>query len=176
MCGICCVITVGTDTGDVQWIDDKICESLRRRGPNHSEIVQKSLGSHNGLSCCINFSGHVLHLRGSLTPQPLQDQSGNILLWNGEIFGGINVSEGSNDGDVLLASLKKCNENEELLSVMCTVQGPWSFIYWQENKKYLWFGRDFFGRRSLLLHLPTCRNDSFVITSIACRPLTRSSK
>ena len=26
-----------------------------------------------------------------MTPQPLEDESGNTLLWNGEIFGGIEV-------------------------------------------------------------------------------------
>ena len=38
------------------------------------------------------FYGYVLHLRGVPTAQPLTDAAGNILLWNGEIFGGnINV-------------------------------------------------------------------------------------
>lgn len=33
----------------------------------------------------------VLHLRGTNTSQPVEDESGNILLWNGEIFGGLQV-------------------------------------------------------------------------------------
>ena len=39
----------------------------------------------------LSLVGTVLHLRGSKTPQPLEDEYGNILLWNGEIFGGIEV-------------------------------------------------------------------------------------
>jgi len=35
--------------------------------------------------------GSVLALRGSPTKQPLKDEEGNILLWNGEIFGGVEV-------------------------------------------------------------------------------------
>ena len=39
----------------------------------------------------IAFIGHVLHMRGDLTPQPTGDSHGNYLLWNGEIFGGLQV-------------------------------------------------------------------------------------
>lgn len=39
----------------------------------------------------MKFVATVLHLRGAKTPQPLEDESGNILLWNGEIFGGLQV-------------------------------------------------------------------------------------
>jgi asparagine synthetase B (glutamine-hydrolysing) len=44
-------------------------------------------------------TGAVLHLRGSLTPQPLEDDKGNVLVWNGEVFDGIDVS------DILLNTL-----------------------------------------------------------------------
>ena len=39
----------------------------------------------------MSLVGTVLHLRGTKTPQPLEDECGNVLLWNGEIFGGIEV-------------------------------------------------------------------------------------
>ena len=36
--------------------------------------------------------GSTLHIRGSsVTEQPLKDSNGNVLLWNGEIFAGIEV-------------------------------------------------------------------------------------
>jgi asparagine synthetase B (glutamine-hydrolysing) len=41
--------------------------------------------------------GSVLHLRGPLTPQPLIDGSGNMLLWNGEIYDGIDLQTHDND-------------------------------------------------------------------------------
>ena len=44
---------------------------------------------------CLAFVSTVLSLRGRKTPQPLQDECGNILLWNGEIFGGLAVSRSS---------------------------------------------------------------------------------
>lgn len=40
------------------------------------------------------------------------------------------------------------------------------FIYSKEEKKTLWFGRDFFGRRSMCWHLPRTSEDSFILTSV----------
>lgn len=49
------------------------------------------------------FYGHVLHLRGDITSQPLIDFKGNILLWNGEIFGGnIQVSIWFDSNNVII--------------------------------------------------------------------------
>lgn len=36
----------------------------------------------------------------------------------------------------------------------------------QEKTKKLWFGRDFFGRRSLCWHLPRSSTDPFLLTSV----------
>ena len=68
-------------------------ENLRRRGPDCCKSVHKALHCAKEHSCQVNglFCGSVLHQRGNLTPQPLEDEGGNVLLWNGEIFGGIEV-------------------------------------------------------------------------------------
>lgn len=50
--------------------------------------------------------GAVLHIRGpEPTLQPLCDTSGNRLLFNGEIFGGLEVELGQNDTQVLFQRL-----------------------------------------------------------------------
>lgn len=41
-----------------------------------------------------------------------------------------------------------------------------SCSYSQEKTKKLWFGRDFFGRRSLCWHLPQSSTDPFLLTSV----------
>lgn len=89
-------------------------------------------------------------MRGVLTPQPIQDGSGNVLLWNAEIFGGLPVSPNENDTAVISERLASCYSPSEILDVFSMIQGPWAFIYYQKAGDYLWFGRDFFGRRSLL--------------------------
>ncbi|OWF47276.1 Asparagine synthetase domain-containing protein 1 [Mizuhopecten yessoensis] len=135
---------------------------IGRRGPDCSSSQLIDVGSKGRQ---LFLQGHVLHLRGELTPQPLQDHHGNMLLWNGEIFGGLEVGEGENDTQVLLRELSGSTDPCHLLTTMAKVQGPWAFIYWEEKTKCLWFGRDMFGRRSLLWHIPQNRKEHFVLSS-----------
>ncbi|WOK91635.1 asparagine synthetase domain-containing protein 1 isoform X2 [Canna indica] len=130
------------------------------------------------------FLGATLQLRG-VSPifQPLVDSSGNILVFNGEIFGGIHVSDERNDAETLLHVLESCcycngdgheevcssknSEAQSIPEIISSIKGPWALIYWQQKSRTLWFGRDAFGRRSLLVHWPTLGNLEFVLSSIS---------
>lgn len=175
MCGICFCLFTDTEISRncFKAISGSTLPYLKRRGPDHEEtknvLVENDLGTFS-----LSLTGTVLHLRGRKTPQPLVDDCGNILLWNGEIFGGIETDQDENDTSVLLKTLSShVNLNvslaEHVLSTMSKVQGPWSFVYWQATEKSLWFGRDYFGRRSLLWHLPSNPTDVLVVTSVAER-------
>ncbi|XP_077474025.1 asparagine synthetase domain-containing protein 1 [Stigmatopora argus] len=144
MCGIFCIVC--PESGPFTR-DDAVREYLKRRGPDSSVDLTLS-GSNPSFSCL--FSAHVLHMRGLLTPQPLQDLAGNLLLWNGEVFGGLEVLPAENDTSVVLRHLFSCSDQTDILSVLSTIKGPWAFVYYQKNRDCLWFGRDYFGRRSLL--------------------------
>lgn len=52
----------------------------------------------------------------------------------------------------------------ELLS---SIKGPWALIYWQDESKSLWFGRDALGRRSLLVHWPSQEDARLIFSSVA---------
>ncbi|KAI3751657.1 hypothetical protein L2E82_22748 [Cichorium intybus] len=55
------------------------------------------------------FVGATLQLRGVYPiTQPLVDESGNILVYNGEVFGGIEVNSDSNETEILMRSFNKC--------------------------------------------------------------------
>lgn len=144
MCGIFCVLSLAS--AHVQR-NQTVYEHLKRRGPDSSRDVAVT-GSDLSYHCL--FSAHVLHMRGLLTAQPLQDDAGNILLWNGEIFGGLPVTPEENDTAVVAQRLSSCDAPSEILAVLSAIRGPWGFVYYQKAGDYLWFGRDFFGRRSLL--------------------------
>ena len=73
-----------------QIISDSVLPHLQRRGPDHIGKKDFSI-TNNHRNVCLSLVGTVLHLRGTKTPQPLEDECGNVLLWNGEIFGGIEV-------------------------------------------------------------------------------------
>ncbi|XP_051871748.1 asparagine synthetase domain-containing protein 1 [Pristis pectinata] len=146
MCGICCMLVLVPQDVPVI-LGEEMLESLQRRGPNCSQQLSKVV-PELGYNCC--FSGHVLHMRGCLNPQPMQDAQGNLFLWNGEVFGGIEIKPEDNDTQIILQHLSSCNSEEDILSVFSSIRGPWAFVYYQPSTHCLWFGRDYFGRRSLL--------------------------
>lgn len=136
---------------------------LSRRGPDSSkQLVKSSVGYQ-----CL-FSGHVLHLRGVLTAQPVEDERGDVFLWNGEVFSGIKFEAGENDTQIMFNYLSSCKNESDILSLFSEVQGPWSFIYYQASSHHLWFGRDFFGRRSLLWHFSDLGR-SFCLSSVGAQ-------
>ncbi|XP_060576699.1 asparagine synthetase domain-containing protein 1-like [Ruditapes philippinarum] len=167
MCGIC-LLLFEKENSEKFNLDDILKKSrLCNRGPDKSKDVKIDIAEH--LSAV--FTGHVLHLRGDeMAVQPAQDSQGNLLLWNGEIFGGINVPESKSDTTVLLELLGQCSSESQITAVFAQVQGPWSFIYWQADTKTLWFGRDVFGRRSLLWHLPESHDEAFILCSVQIKP------
>ncbi|XP_037018879.2 asparagine synthetase domain-containing protein 1 isoform X2 [Artibeus jamaicensis] len=159
MCGICCSISFSIEHFCKDLKEDLLC-NLKRRGPNSSKQLLKSDVNYQCL-----FSGHVLHLRGVLTAQPMEDERGNVFLWNGEVFSGIKVEAEENDTQVMFNYLSSCKNESDILSLFSEVQGPWSFIYYQASSHHLWFGRDFFGRRSLLWHFSNL-GKTFCLSSV----------
>lgn len=89
---------------------------------------------------------------------------GNFL-YAGEVFGGIELSSYDNDTEVLLKSLERAKSL--VPDVLSMIRGPWAIIYWQESSRTLWFGKDAFGRRSLLVHWPTVEDPRFLLSSVS---------
>ncbi|VFQ66642.1 unnamed protein product [Cuscuta campestris] len=131
----------------------------------------------------LQFIGATLQLRG-VDPivQPLADECRNILVYNGEIFGGIHVACDENDTEILMQSLRGCccflnghnisqfydaQMHKSIPALLSQIKGPWAMIYWQNSSKTLWFGRDAFGRRSLLVHWPTPEDSRFLLSSVS---------
>lgn len=162
MCGIFCLLSRSSAHLEC---NETIYEHLKRRGPNSSQDLTVS-GTNSCYHCL--FSAHVLHMRGLLTPQPVQDNDGNILLWNGEIFGGLSVLQEDNDTAVVSQKLSSCCSPSEILTVLSAIRGPWGFVYYQKAGDYLWFGRDFFGRRSLLWKFDD-KIGALTLTSVAAQ-------
>ncbi|XP_021014093.1 asparagine synthetase domain-containing protein 1 [Mus caroli] len=162
MCGICCSVSFSVEHFSKDLKED-LLRNLRRRGPSSSRQLLKSAVNYQCL-----FSGHVLHLRGVLTIQPVEDEHGNVFLWNGEVFNGVKVEAEENDTQVMFNSLSACKNESEILLLFSKVQGPWSFIYYQASSHHLWFGRDFFGRRSLLWQFSNL-GKSFCLSSVGAQ-------
>ncbi|CAK7326217.1 unnamed protein product [Dovyalis caffra] len=170
------LVSVVIEDGEVENGESFLLNFSNRKAGNYTQ-VGNSVGD-------LLFIGAALQLRGlNSIIQPFVDSSGNVLIYNGEIFGGIHVDSDMNDGEVLLQTLGKCcscgsNGHAGACSVagqgcssvpdvLSTIKGPWAIIYWQESSRTLWFGRDAFGRRSLLVHWPTVKDSRFLLSSVS---------
>ncbi|KAJ2848686.1 hypothetical protein IWW36_003148 [Coemansia brasiliensis] len=155
MCGIQVLVArSGVEIGDYdqQWA--RLTAANSRRGPDaHNELTIQLA------QATIRFGAHVLHLRGHQTQvQPIVDQhSGDILCWNGEVFDGLDVGD-QNDGLLLMAEIQRQN-----IEAFRRIEGPYAFVYLDRAQSRLWFSRDYLGRRSLLMK----QNGALLISSVA---------
>ncbi|KAH7445277.1 hypothetical protein KP509_01G000200 [Ceratopteris richardii] len=202
MCGI--GLIVSADERHEKLIDHRIfsckelLEALRKRGPDSMGrlTLHHPLNAHaNGLddesSLVLEFMATTLQLRGrEQICQPLKDQNGNVLIYNGEIFDGPAIKSDENDARVLLSLLGKCcsclchtesvkkdcicstsekgnNTHTCISEVLSSIRGPWTLVFWQAESEVLWFGRDILGRRSLLVHWPSSMDERLIFSSVS---------
>lgn len=122
---------------------------MSSRGPDHNQLIEEfSLDQYR--SCL--FSS-VLDLRGDrLVEQPIIKEN-DFLQFNGELYEIVNDSEfdasTANDGLYLIDKLTGCTDESSVLTVVGQLRGEFSFIYWSSRLRTVFFGRDYFGRRSL---------------------------
>eukprot|EP00041_Stephanoeca_diplocostata_P028530 m.812233 g.812233 ORF g.812233 m.812233 type:complete len:337 (-) comp23390_c0_seq52:3587-4597(-) len=158
----------------------RLSPSLQRRGPDGTHCTNTST-AHGEFD--IGFQGCVLHLRGEYTSQPMQDHDSNTLLWNGEAYAGVDgLDNCANDTAAVFKALQKAVAAESTLEahldehrrqraaiarVLSDIRGPWAFVFWHQAHQRLWFGRDFFGRRSLVWRKHIGRNNALVGVDLA---------
>lgn len=97
MCGIAALLRLTTGGGAaasealVAALVAAFHDVLHRRGPDGGG--EAAVETPAGL---LRLLAHVLHLRGDvMTPQPCANDAGDLLCWNGEVFGGLEVPAGA---------------------------------------------------------------------------------
>jgi len=158
MCGIyfsCCL-----ESSDAFSDFEKECFCmLRRRGPDVDNFVVEGN---------VRFLSTVLWLQGSKAfPQPVNEEN-FAFLWNGDVYQyeNENLPVNLSDTEFLANKIRELEDLEDILMIIQKIDGPWAFVLWDKLRKKVWFGRDFFGRQSLLLS----SSPSSVILS-SCAPL-----
>ncbi|KAJ1721081.1 hypothetical protein LPJ53_004350 [Coemansia erecta] len=121
-------------------------------GPDVSDELTVALPA-----ATVRLAAHVLHLRGTApVPQPLTSPAGDILCWNGEVFGGLAVGI-ANDGELLLRHILSEQQQQQpadglhVLRALRSIRGPYALAFLDRAASALWFARDPLGRRSLLV-------------------------
>ncbi|KAJ9101697.1 hypothetical protein QFC21_003035 [Naganishia friedmannii] len=180
MCGILFSITgepIQQDLSKNTW--NRYQEAISARGPDSLQEISRNIHtpytdtppSH---PLHLRFLSSVLALRGDhVCAQPLVETrkggaEGNILCWNGQIFEGISVKLEENDTEVLFRTLNdriaarrledpgtKGDVDDIVTNVFANIEGPYAFVYYDDQSQTIYFGRDVFGRRSLLMPITT---------------------
>ncbi|CAG9830107.1 unnamed protein product [Diabrotica balteata] len=135
---------------------------ISRRGPDSLETLTYTTAEN----ICLLFAASVLWLQGkTLTRQPIANNKA-VFVYNGDIFKGI-PDECRSEGDTqyifdLLTKVEPGNIHNELYKL----QGPYAFIFYDKLNNKIYFGRDKFGRRSLLIGK---NNKNVILCSVAQR-------
>ena len=143
MCGIFFTCqTSQCKCNSVRTLQECFYDSLVRRGPDkQSECSQFDIGS---FSC--SFLSTLLWLRGDKGYlQPITDDDGHILLWNGDLFN-VEFDEKISDTEYLFDKLNGSDKEETILQVLAKSQGPGAYVYYSAKFGKIFFGRDFFGQ------------------------------
>lgn len=162
MCGIGLLFASPYSSNDVESSlqsfatnEVKLRTALLNRGPSYH-------GSISTINNDVSFVSTVLHIQGDqIVQQPVVDNDGNILLWNGEVFDGLNHPVGTSDTLLVSQRLQELvrNENksimESVIECFSPIKGPYSFLYFHNESGTIYFGRDPFGRRSLMIQNTT---------------------
>ncbi|KAI9149721.1 hypothetical protein H9P43_009900 [Blastocladiella emersonii ATCC 22665] len=133
---------------------------LARRGPDHQGSVTLDLGG----SLHATLSASVLHLRGATThAQPVVLPSGSVLCWNGQVYRGHGVEDAPHASDTallarLVGELEAAHPEDDpaafgkgLVALFESLEAEFALVLVQPRERRAWFGRDVFGRRSLLV-------------------------
>ena len=133
-----------------------VLDVISRRGPDATNI-------HNLSPRGMTFIASVLHIQGTkMCIQPHVDKVGNVLLWNGEVFGveanpifdapSPGMSDTISISNLLHHTLSDAGGGvAEVVLAMSYIHGPYAFVYYHERTRTILYGRDPFGRRSLLV-------------------------
>jgi asparagine synthetase B (glutamine-hydrolysing) len=146
--------------------DTSLNYMLSRRGPNSTGLISGSM-----YHVMFVLRASLLQFRGLKTihcPLAYLDAEKSALAFNGEIYSGLPFAgEGVSDTMQLYTSLINSKTFEARLQVLSQLRGPWSLIFCDLKKNEIMIGRDCFGRRSLLFHLPDAVDPRFMVASTA---------
>lgn len=179
MCGILMVIRRENATR-LRSSFNALKSSINRRGDQDNSASFSCCFESRDVTFTLEFYASVLNLRSNQkSTQPLTDESGNIFLFNGEVYECASEDQStmldgcSSDTEFVFQKLTKSCNDEELLSAISSLRGPFSYVYFSSLSGKLWFGKDFIGRRSLNL-MRSVDGDELVISSVA--PLSMSNE
>lgn len=140
---------IGCDRDEVEGLLETYREALGRRGPDGMKMMVVKISS----SFWLGMLCSVLWVRGEhMMSQPVE-RGGDVMGWNGELYG----IEWKNSAEELSDTAILMNRLQQTLHIGAEIEsldGPFSLAFWKEAEGRLYFARNRFGQRSLLISLP----------------------
>ncbi len=167
MCGI--AVTISKNHGNGSEFDYQILKLLQNRGPDATNSVQRSMMASAETSLSLNFIAAVLHIQGDIIGSQPIVYDDCILCWNGEVFGGLEINHRECDTVQVMRLLCDCvldstDIDNKIVNSLSRIWGPYAFIFYDVKNKNVFYGRDPFGRRSLLTEFEP---DNIMISSVS---------
>ncbi|KAI5852026.1 asparagine synthase-domain-containing protein [Tricharina praecox] len=130
---------------------------ISHRGP---DAIRTRVVHRNGRTQ--SFTSSLLSVRGSTPiPQPLEDPTtGSVLCWNGEAWRitGVPLPPGENDTLAVFELLLARG-----IDGLRELEGEFAFVFYDAPLGVCWFGRDWAGRRSLVMRR---EEDTLMVASV----------
>ena len=150
MCGFYFILRNGQCCCDLTYLTDRLKEALYHRGPDAQDIYEVNAGNFR-----LSFYATLLWLRGSEPFQQPAKKNGTVLLWNGDIYD-VSLPENMSDTEYILNNLEHSSQSHDVIEFMKCLKGPGSWVFFHPSLNSIWFGRDVFGRHSLLQEKTPC--------------------
>ena len=156
--------------------NEELLDALRKRGPDSMGMRSRTVNVQPITSAgtlaesrFLTFASTVLSLRGdSVIDQPLEDpEAGSLLCWNGEAWKIDNALVQGNDAkavfDLLLHASQPCSNclhdessssdqgTQNVIQAIGSIIGPYAFVFYDAQRRRVFYGRDALGRRSLAI-------------------------
>ena len=144
---------------DLNDVRDKLVNLLKNRGPDSQNTV-KFQDEKNGMNFYMHAS--LLWLRGSKPHIQPAKENENFLLWNGDLFN-TNLPDNLSDTEYISNKLSNAKDEKSVQQVFAQLYGPGAYLYYKKSLDTIFFGRDIFGRHSLLASVRSCH---FILSSI----------
>ena len=143
-------------------IDIGLSCALSRRGPDACATF-----NHASHKFCIRLTAAILQLRGEeMVDSPLMVANDCAMAFNGEIYRGLPYQDSTQrDAALLFRALGDAKEESSKIELLSGVRGPWAIVYFDMKNENILIGKDIFGRRSLLLHIPDHHDRRLIVCS-----------
>lgn len=158
----------GTDKAG---LDARVSLTQARRGPDGRSALNFRIRNFQ-----IDIYATLLQLRGRERAQrTLLSTESAVLAFNGEIYSGLpSKSAKERDAVMLFKALSEAQGLSSKINILSRLRGPWAMVYIDWKNEYVLIGKDFTGRKSLLVHLPDIYDSRLLVCSTGAEAGTGS--